>query len=215
MLKPPRLGEHESPNSTNYMPMGHTTPEDMVSHPSHYNKGDPVYEPYKVIKAWDCDFNIGNAIKYLARYRNKWDAIEDLEKAKQYIDFEIEALKEQNTTRPEFTKRVPPDAPHIECANDRNAEDCCHGTTTDNGSHTVDRVKEIVGELSPSAMAQKKVREIVEEARGALCRGESRVSVMRNIIGMNDAEILDVMRMSADDQCGEITKKIIRKACRF
>ena len=66
--------------------------EDMVSHPSHYRKGDPVYEPYRVIGAWNCNFNIGSAIKYLARYKDKWDPVEDLMKAKQYIDFEIEAL---------------------------------------------------------------------------------------------------------------------------
>ena len=63
------------------------TNTEMVSHPKHYDKGDSTYEPYKVIKAWNCNFNIGSAIKYLARYKNKWNAIEDLKKAKQYIDF--------------------------------------------------------------------------------------------------------------------------------
>ena len=68
------------------------TNKEMVSHPNHYNKGDKTYEPYRVISKWGCNFNIGNAIKYLARYKAKWNPIEDLEKAKQYIDFEIEAL---------------------------------------------------------------------------------------------------------------------------
>jgi hypothetical protein len=67
--------------------------KEMVHHPDHYDMADKTYEPYKVINAWGANFNIGNAIKYLARYKKKWNPIEDLEKAKQYIDFEIECLK--------------------------------------------------------------------------------------------------------------------------
>ena len=67
--------------------------KEMVHHPDHYDMTDKTYEPYKVINAWGANFNIGNAIKYLARYKKKWNPIEDLEKAKQYIEFEIECLK--------------------------------------------------------------------------------------------------------------------------
>ena len=67
----------------------------MVSHPMHYSIENKIYEPYKVIAAWDCDFNIGSAIKYLARFKKKWNPIEDLKKAKQYIDFEIEKLESE------------------------------------------------------------------------------------------------------------------------
>ena len=70
-----------------------TDNKEMVHHPDHYDMTDKTYEPYKVIHAWGANFNIGNAIKYLARYKKKWNPIEDLEKAKQYIDFEIECLK--------------------------------------------------------------------------------------------------------------------------
>lgn len=73
--------------------MGPSTDKEMVHHPDHYDMVDKTYEPYKVINAWGANFNIGNAIKYLARYKKKWNPIEDLEKAKQYIDFEIECLK--------------------------------------------------------------------------------------------------------------------------
>lgn len=69
--------------------------KDMVRHPDHYDEGDPVYEPIKVIQAWKLNFAIGSAVKYLARYKKKWNPIEDLEKAKQYIDFEIEELRKQ------------------------------------------------------------------------------------------------------------------------
>lgn len=71
--------------------------KEMVNHPDHYDMADKTYEPYKVITAWEANFNIGNAIKYLARYKKKWNPIEDLQKAKQYIDFEIEHLNKMTS----------------------------------------------------------------------------------------------------------------------
>lgn len=67
-----------------------------VNHPDHYQVEDKTYEPYKVIQAWEANFNIGSALKYLARYQKKWNPIEDLQKAKQYIDFEIDRLTNKN-----------------------------------------------------------------------------------------------------------------------
>ena len=64
-----------------------------VAHPSHYNQGK--YEVKDVIRDWNLNFNLGNAVKYIARapYKHPDRIIEDYEKAKQYIDFEIEYLK--------------------------------------------------------------------------------------------------------------------------
>ena len=64
----------------------------VISNPSHYTKGRE-YEPRKVIEDWDLDFYLGNALKYISRCGRKYNAIEDLQKAKQYIDFEIEKLE--------------------------------------------------------------------------------------------------------------------------
>ena len=63
-----------------------------VAHPSHYNQGK--YEVKDVIRDWNLNFNLGNAVKYIARapYKHPDRIIEDYEKAKQYIDFEIEYL---------------------------------------------------------------------------------------------------------------------------
>ncbi len=60
----------------------------MVTNPDHYG-GDQVYEVIKVIEAWDCNFNIGNAVKYLGRYKKKFNPTEDLKKAIWYIEREI------------------------------------------------------------------------------------------------------------------------------
>lgn len=64
---------------------------DAVSNPSHYVEGRK-YEPRKVISDWGLNFNLGNAIKYISRAGRKGSASEDLRKAIQYIEFELEDL---------------------------------------------------------------------------------------------------------------------------
>ena len=64
--------------------------EEQVNHPSHYVKG---IEPIEVIESWDLNFSLGNAIKYILRSPYKGKQIEDLEKARWYIDREINRLK--------------------------------------------------------------------------------------------------------------------------
>jgi hypothetical protein len=64
-------------------------------HPQHYG-GDTVYEVIKVIDAWRLNFKLGNAVKYIARAGKKDPAkeIEDLKKARFYIDHHIRTLEE-------------------------------------------------------------------------------------------------------------------------
>lgn len=62
-----------------------------VNHPSHYNAGK--YEVIDVIEDWSLGFNLGNAVKYIARADHKGDAVTDLEKAEWYIRREIERRK--------------------------------------------------------------------------------------------------------------------------
>ena len=68
-----------------------------VNHPSHYNVGG--IEVIDAIEAWGFGegFNRGNAIKYIARAgrKNPETEIEDLEKAKWYVEAEIIRLKER------------------------------------------------------------------------------------------------------------------------
>ena len=63
----------------------------MTIRPDYYNP-DSSYEPRKVIKAWGLDWNLGNALKYIARCGKKANnsKLIDLEKAMTYIGFEIE-----------------------------------------------------------------------------------------------------------------------------
>ena len=67
---------------------------EMVNHPNHYG-GDNVYETIKVIEAWGLDFHLGNTVKYISRAgkKNPDKKIEDLKKAKFYLDRKIEFLE--------------------------------------------------------------------------------------------------------------------------
>ena len=73
--------------------------KEQVNHPSHYGGKDNPYEAIKVIRAWDANFAIGNALKYLSRAGKKDPAkiIEDLKKSAWYIQNEIEELEKQQT----------------------------------------------------------------------------------------------------------------------
>ncbi len=69
--------------------------KEMVNHPSHYGGEDNVYEAIKVIEAWDLDndFCLGNVIKYISRAGKKDATLQELEKAKWYLDRKITRLK--------------------------------------------------------------------------------------------------------------------------
>ena len=58
-----------------------------VDHPAHYNAGK--YEVIDVIEDWSLGFNLGNAIKYIARADHKGHLGDDLEKACWYVLREI------------------------------------------------------------------------------------------------------------------------------
>jgi hypothetical protein len=66
----------------------------VVDHPDHYRK-DSGHEAIDVIEAWRLNFNLGNVLKYLSRVgiKDPSKLIEDLEKARWYIDREINILK--------------------------------------------------------------------------------------------------------------------------
>lgn len=65
---------------------------DLINHPPHYQgKG---LECIQVIKAFDLNFELGNAIKYILRAGKKGSRKQDLQKAVWYINKQIESLDE-------------------------------------------------------------------------------------------------------------------------
>jgi hypothetical protein len=66
-----------------------------INHPQHYNSGN--IETIELIKDIGIaeEFCIGNTIKYITRYKHKENPIEDLEKARWYLEYVINLLKER------------------------------------------------------------------------------------------------------------------------
>ena len=60
--------------------------------PTHYQG---TIQPIDLINAQDLNFNLGNVVKYVCRAGKKQgeNVLSDLEKAKNYINYEIERLK--------------------------------------------------------------------------------------------------------------------------
>ena len=67
---------------------------DVVNQPKHYTEHPSGIECIQVTE--HMGFNLGNAIKYIWRCDLKQDAIEDLKKAKWYIDREIDKRVRSN-----------------------------------------------------------------------------------------------------------------------
>ena len=64
---------------------------DPVNHPTHYTSHPSGVECIQVTE--HMNFNIGNAVKYLWRASLKGALLEDLKKARWYIDREIKRLE--------------------------------------------------------------------------------------------------------------------------
>lgn len=64
---------------------------DPVSRPEHYTLGK--IEVFDFIKAWELSFAEGNVIKYVTRAPYKGKRLQDLQKARWYLDQLIEEAK--------------------------------------------------------------------------------------------------------------------------
>lgn len=70
--------------------------EDAVNHPRHYRSHPSGIECIDIVE--HLPFNIGNAIKYLWRSDHKGAQLEDLKKARWYIDREIQRFEKGQKT---------------------------------------------------------------------------------------------------------------------
>ena len=75
---------------------------DPVNHPKHYTSHPSGVECIEVTEHFN--FNKGNAIKYIWRSSDKGKEVEDLRKARWYIDREIARIL-NNADKPSFMKR--------------------------------------------------------------------------------------------------------------
>jgi len=79
-------------------PMFETPPPipqgDVVNHPPHYKTGG--IEVIDFIEAKGFNYRLGNVIKYVSRASHKGNYIQDLEKAKWYLEREISKAKDES-----------------------------------------------------------------------------------------------------------------------
>lgn len=68
--------------------------DSVVNHPNHYNQG---IEAIDVIESWGLNFSLGNCIKYVLRAPYKGKELEDLKKARWYLDREIQRIENENS----------------------------------------------------------------------------------------------------------------------
>ena len=86
--------------------------ERIIKSPKHYTEGRK-FEPKDVIRDWGLNFNLGSAVKYLSRAGRKDNIVQDLKKAQEFIQFEIDALEEG---RKEGRQPKAPKHPNCKCA---------------------------------------------------------------------------------------------------
>ena len=67
--------------------------KEKVNHPDHYNSGK--FEAMEVIAdaGYGEGFCLGNVLKYTLRAKHKEDEVEDLKKARWYLDYWIQLLE--------------------------------------------------------------------------------------------------------------------------
>jgi hypothetical protein len=70
---------------------------DPVNHPTHYKVGG--IETIDFIEAKGLTYHLGNVVKYVTRSDHKGDKLQDLEKARWYLDREIGILHEKLATQ--------------------------------------------------------------------------------------------------------------------
>lgn len=64
---------------------------DAINHPPHYTQGK--IEPIDAIEDWKLGFHLGNTVKYIARAEHKGAPLQDLKKARWYLDRHIQNLE--------------------------------------------------------------------------------------------------------------------------
>jgi hypothetical protein len=81
---------------------------EQVVKPDHY-QGKGGLQAIDVIEAFGLGFSLGNVIKYVLRAGKKQDRIQDLEKAMEYLKFEIENTRKIVKEVEEYIANLPDD----------------------------------------------------------------------------------------------------------
>ena len=88
------MREPSSWDDTLSAPSAPMSEPDMVNEPPHYRWLPMGIEAIDITELFD--FNLGNCLKYVLRSKHKGREIEDLKKARWYLDTEIRRMEEEN-----------------------------------------------------------------------------------------------------------------------
>lgn len=66
---------------------------DLINNPDHYNRNPWGIETYEITKHFS--FTLGNVLKYILRADYKGNKLQDLKKARWYLDREIARLERE------------------------------------------------------------------------------------------------------------------------
>jgi len=66
--------------------------KNIINHPEYYTKG---IETIDYIRSWNMDYVRGNIIKYITRFPYKGTPLEDLKKAKWYLEYLIKEKEKE------------------------------------------------------------------------------------------------------------------------
>ena len=75
--------------------------EDKVNRPNHYNinwLGEQAIETFDYIRSWKMDYPESNIIKYVTRHPYKGKSLQDLKKARWYLDRLIQEVEAKEGT---------------------------------------------------------------------------------------------------------------------
>jgi len=78
---------------------------DAVEHPQHYTFG--AVEVIDAIEAWQLGFHLGNVVKYVVRAAHKGHYLEDLRKARWYLEREIQRFEDHVAVGTARSKETP------------------------------------------------------------------------------------------------------------
>ena len=175
--------------------------------PEHYNRLNP--QPKDVIRAWGLNFNLGSAVKYISRAGHKDDIVQDLKKAQEFIQFEINAIEGARAERKDKPKHEDfmdamlrglfgGSVGHIEITGKRN------GKTDEEIAEIVDKtIKDII-----SGMAGVELEEIKE---GNGYTEGSAEKMVRALIKSNHMAMLEHYSFSVKFICDRgVSHEIVR-----
>ena len=91
--KPKEVPADTINNLSHYSHEPKKVPADPINNPSHYTHGGIEVLDYLEAKGLDKDFHLANVIKYVSRAGYKINKLEDLKKARFYLDRRIKLLE--------------------------------------------------------------------------------------------------------------------------